>query len=152
MGSTGSLTFPVLASSVFCLGSWLHSACTGQGETLAQSHSGEDNNARRLISAPLGIEPFCRWTRYRGLCFVPETHLGDDAQHTVIGPQHLAGGPRPSSPQQGLVKNLPRGWCDPRHPCGTQGSCQELKIIPASRPKPHVNPLTLAPGDRGSRT
>lgn len=69
------------------------------------------------------------------LCFVPKTHHCDDAQHTVIGPQHLAEDPRPSSPQQGLGKSLPRGWCNPRHPRGTQGSYQDLKIIPAIQAK-----------------
>lgn len=31
------------------LGSWLLPACPGLGETFAQSHSGEDNNVRRLL-------------------------------------------------------------------------------------------------------
>lgn len=130
------------SSPVFCLGSWLLSACTGHGETFSWSHSGEDNNVRRLIPAPLGTEPFCRRTKIPWLCFVPKTHLCDGAQQTVIGPQHLAGGPRPSLLQQSLGKNLPRGWCDPRHPCGTQGSCQELKIIPGQN---HISTLSPWP-------
>lgn len=63
---------------------------------------------QKADSCSLGDRALLQMDKISWLCFVPKMHLCDDAQHTVIGPQHLAGGPRPSSPQQGWGRTFPR--------------------------------------------